>query len=449
MTIFRAGIGVMENESTMKTAMGIKIQPVRTIRTLFWFALILCILATPRLSAQGSDRLSHSSEISTHFTAHFTPSAFAVNQTAASNRFTPDTELFPLQLPFTLGTRGIWGPRLGQTQAESVSSAMLCRAQQPDVDLPVYYLPQNESVMPEQTFYGAGLSEPFSDWLETDNAEPEYQVTMTDQWADPWADPASAYPPPMFESRFLPEGFIYPSYLAGRKEPRMQTLFTHEDGYGWLWDITLGGRVPMYRYGTAGPIAPEGFQIDIEGAAMLRLDFERDRQLAATDYRAGLPLTYGTKHWQYKFAYYHISSHLGDNYLLDGFREKKRYVRDELVVGLAWRPIEPVRIYGEVGWAFHVGDTTKPWEFQLGAEYSPVYRPQTAKTGTPFAAVHGHLFEELDFGGYLNLQIGWQWRSRQNARFRFGVEFYDGCDDQFQFHALHQRKYGVGLWYDF
>ena len=415
----------------------------RRIRTLFWLTLIFCLPVTVRLLAQGAD-------FSIPFTAYFTPSAFTAEKNNASNGFyTADTSRFPLHSPVDFVNWGSSWPYRRKTQMESVYSDLLSRAQQPDADLPVYYLPQNEPAAFDQAFYGAPVSEPLSDRFEADYAEPEYPVTMTDQWSDPWADSPASHSPEMFESRFLPEGFIYPSYLAGRKEPRMQTLFTHEDGYGWLWDITLGGRMPLYRYGTADPIAPEGFQIDAEGAALLRLDFERDRQLAATDYRAGLPMTYGTKHWQYKFAYYHVSSHLGDNYLIDKFREKKHYVRDELVLGLAWRPIEPVRIYGEAGWAFHTGETTDPWEFQLGAEYSPVYHPETAKTGTPFAAVHGHLFEELDFGGYLNVQVGWQWRNRLNARFRFGAEFYEGCDDQFQFHAMHQRKYGVGLWYDF
>lgn len=329
-------------------------------------------------------------------------------------------------------TEWITGPQVTESSesSDAVIGELFIRGQEPaQGTLPIYYLPQEETPATNQTFYGPPLP------------EQEYPVTLNDQWVDSASTP--------FESQFLPEGFIYPSYLAGRKEPRLQSVFTNEDGYGWLWDITLGSRVPLYRFGTADPIAPEGFQIDMEGAALLRLDFERDRELAATDYRAGLPLTYGTRHWQYKFAYYHVSSHLGDQYLIDRFREKKHYVRDELVLGLAWRPYEPVRVYGEAGWAFNTGDTTEPWEFQLGAEYSPVYHPETAKSGTPFAAVHGHLFEELDFGGYLNIQIGWQWRSRINSRFRLGAEFYDGCDDQFQFHALYQRKYGIGFWYDF
>ncbi|MGI5830959.1 MAG: DUF1207 domain-containing protein [Thermoguttaceae bacterium] len=247
----------------------------------------------------------------------------------------------------------------------------------------------------------------------------------------------------------LPKGTLYPAYLSGRKESRLQSIFTHDSDYGWLWDITLGGRVPLFRYGTEDPVAPEGFQIDVEGAALLRLDFERSRNLAATDYRAGLPITYGTKHWQFKTGYYHVSSHLGDNYLLDNFRQRVHYVRDEIFLGIAFKPFAAFRLYGEAGWAFHTGETTSPWEFQVGAEFSPAFTPERAWRGAPFVAVHGHLFQELDYGGYVNSQAGWQWRKSDNGVLRIGAEFYCGCDDQYQFHSTHQKKVGGGVWYDF
>ena len=253
-----------------------------------------------------------------------------------------------------------------------------------------------------------------------------------------------------WRAQVLPAGLIYPSYLAGRKEPRLASEMTNERKYGWLWDITLGGRMPLFRYGTVNPIQPEGFQIDLEGAALLRLDFERDRELAGTDYRAGLPLTYGTRHWQYKLAYYHVSSHLGDHYMQANFRTPRvQYVRDSVVFGAAWRAWRAFRAYGEVGWAFNTGETTDPFEVQFGLEYTQPYQPVKNWTGSPFAAVDVHLFQELNFSGYVNFQAGWQWRGPINNLFRLGLEVYSGCDDQFQFHTMYQRKIGFGIWYDF
>jgi len=36
----------------------------------------------------------------------------------------------------------------------------------------------------------------------------------------------------------------------------------------------------------------------------------------ATDFRFGVPLTYGEGPWRTKFGFYHLSSHVGDEYLL-------------------------------------------------------------------------------------------------------------------------------------
>ena len=62
--------------------------------------------------------------------------------------------------------------------------------------------------------------------------------------------------------QFLPEGLIYPSYLAGVRESRFGSQWVNERKVGWIWDIALGGRVGVIRYGTQECYRPEGFQID-------------------------------------------------------------------------------------------------------------------------------------------------------------------------------------------
>lgn len=268
--------------------------------------------------------------------------------------------------------------------------------------------------------------------------------TFYERWIESDTDPDS------WTAQFLPVGLMYPSYLAGRKEPRLQSIITHEEGYGTLWDITLGGRAPILRYGTKDITQPEGWEIELEGAALLRLDWERDRNLAATDYRAGVPIVYGTRRWQVKTGYYHVSSHLGDNYLMDHFRTRKHYSRDAIMLGFSFRPTDDTRLYAEADYAFHCGRTAEPWEFQFGAEYSPIFNPNTSNWDLrPFIASHGHLYEERDFGGYWATQIGVQWRSPTNSLLRLGAEYFIGGDDLYQFHTHFQRKIGGAIWYDF
>ena len=255
--------------------------------------------------------------------------------------------------------------------------------------------------------------------------------------ADPWT------------WQVLPEGVIYKSYLAGQKEPRMGSVWNYLDHYGWVWDATLGGRVGILRYGGSGPERPEGWEIDIEGAAFPRLDLEHDRDLMSADFRFGIPLTYGNELWQTKLAFYHDSAHLGDEYMIrnPGFT-RINYSRDVLVWGNSVYPTSNLRLYAEAGWAFHEDGGSEPWEFQFGIDYSPVARTDLLR-GAPFVALNGHLRQEVDYGGNFVVQTGWQWRGTTGHLFRLGVQYNTGKSEQYQVFRNTEEKFGMGIWYDY
>jgi hypothetical protein len=197
-----------------------------------------------------------------------------------------------------------------------------------------------------------------------------------------------------------------------------------------------------------GRSRPVGWQLDIEGAGMPRLDLEEDNDLVSADFRFGIPLTYGNDYYQVKLAYYHLSSHLGDEFLLDntGF-PRLNYSRDVLVWGHSIYPHENLRLYAEAGWALN-SDVSEPWEFQFGVDYSPAYT--TGLRGAPFVALNGAMREEVDFGGNVVVQAGWAWRGcPQGGLFRTGFQYYQGKSDQFSFFDFNESKAGVGIWYDY
>jgi hypothetical protein len=127
--------------------------------------------------------------------------------------------------------------------------------------------------------------------------------------------------------------------------------------------------------------------------------------------------------------------------------ERINYVRETLIAGLALRPVSAVRLYSEVGWAFSNDGGSKPWEFQFGAEYSPI--EPSGFRGSPFLAVNTHLREENDFGGNLAVQTGWQWRGLNGQLLRLGLHYFNGKSDQAQFFNTFEELIGLGLWYDY
>jgi hypothetical protein len=258
--------------------------------------------------------------------------------------------------------------------------------------------------------------------------------------------------------QIMPNNLIYTSYLAGPKEPRIGTVVYNDTARdplnptisnGTLWDTTLGGRASILRFGSDPVLHPQGFEVQIEGAAFVRLDPQEDRDLRSADYRFGVPLVYGIGRWQTKLAYYHNSAHLGDEAMLKHPNyERLNYVRDCIVWGNSYYLFDWLRLYGEVGYAFFNAGGSQPWEFQYGTEL--IQARATGIHGAPFFAINGISRQELDWGGNVCVQTGWAWRGRRSEKlFRIGFEYLYGSDPQFQFAFANQNRYGAGMWYDF
>jgi len=268
------------------------------------------------------------------------------------------------------------------------------------------------------------------------------------------ASPAVVFHEPAVDEpwrwQLLPDGLLYKSYAAGEREPRLSTAFLQESGGDILWDSALGGRMGIVRYGTDRTIQPEGWQLDVEGAAFVRLLPQDERDVNAVDFRAGVPLTYRAGPWQYKFAYYHISSHLGDEFLLKNPDfVRLNYSRDALVAGVGYLPNDHWRLYFEVGWAvIYTSGGAEPWEIQTGLEYGT--QQPTGIQGAPYFALNIHLREEVNWGGSLNLLAGWQWRGyRADHTFRAGFQYYNGKNAQYSLLQDNQVLYGLGIRYDY
>lgn len=278
-------------------------------------------------------------------------------------------------------------------------------------------------------------------------------IPSGEPWDDAWLNSLFSGPGPQEEPwtwSLLPEGLMYTSYAAAERDPRLSTTFLQESDGQMLWDSALGGRVGIIRYGNTSGVIPQGWQLDVEGAAFVRLLPEEERDVQAVDFRAGVPLTYRHGAFQWKFGYYHISSHLGDEWLLKHpDYERINYVRDALVMGVGYYPVESLRLYFEVGNAlFFTSGGAEPWEIQTGFEYGTVV--PTGLRGSPYLAANVHLREEVDWGGSLNVLAGWQWRGRLSSHvFRAGFQYYNGKNAQFSFLQDNQQLFGVGIRYDF
>jgi hypothetical protein len=264
--------------------------------------------------------------------------------------------------------------------------------------------------------------------------------------ADPVADVLPPSDPSTWVWQLAPDGLIYRPSMAGPKDSRLATHVVYEQDDGWLWDAFLGTQVGLLRFGSLDPNWPVGFQLDAEGSAQIRLDPEEEVDVRSMDFRGGVPVTWGFGRHRTKVGYYHISSHVGDEFFQSnpGF-DRINFSRDVLLIGHSIYVTPRLRLYAEAGWAFY-SEVSKEWEFQFGVDYGP--HGPTGLRGAPFFALNGHLREEVEFGGGLTVQAGRAWRGAAGRTIRAGVQYYNGESSQFSFHDTHEQLIGFGFWYD-
>jgi hypothetical protein len=248
----------------------------------------------------------------------------------------------------------------------------------------------------------------------------------------------------------LPKDLIWHSYLAGPKEPRFGGVLFSQTGGDTYLDGTLGARVGILRYGSPNSVdfLPQGWQLDVEGDAIIRQDLSQDSDVHAYDFRIGVPISYGIGRYQMKMAWYHTSAHLGDEFSIKNPTFPRiNFSRNAIVWGHSYFLTDDLRIYGEIDYGYWTDGGSEPWLFQTGFEYSPLVR---GARGAPFLAVNGLLEQENDFGGPFTLQTGWQWRPLHGGqRLRIGFHYQTGPTPYGEFYRFSEEQIGAGIWYDF
>jgi hypothetical protein len=257
--------------------------------------------------------------------------------------------------------------------------------------LPIAHPPVDEKQTSTETLLEAA---------DSSENSPLYPLPAPANWSEVW------------DWHLLPNRLIYRPYLAGVYQPRMAAIFNLNEDSQWKWDLSIGGRVGVVRYGSGNEIIPHGWQLDVEGAAFPRLALP-GQILEATDYRFGVPLSYGYDRCPMQIAYCHIRSHLGDEWAKKHgiLNNRITYSRNAIVWRHGSLPTDSLRFYGQVSYGFYT-DIAQPWHVEFGIEYSQL--SPTGFEGVPFFATNCQLRQENNFGGYMAIQTGWQWTGDQS-----------------------------------
>jgi len=259
---------------------------------------------------------------------------------------------------------------------------------------------------------------------------------------------------------------LYQPMLADPREPTYSATFryggTLEGVMGkYVIAISLGDSFPIFRWTNIG--AGHGdVQIDIQ--AGIWSDFKMGAynnpnheisELVTTDYLVGIPISYAIHRWSFRFRIYHISSHLGDEFLVNhpGYPRKNPSM-EAIDAFSSYQITEGVRVYFGPGWIFHSDDTYHmshfyfDWggEFRMFGHSSYYHRIY----GTPFLALFVRNWQVNHWQFDVNALLGYEWSKLQGVgrKVRIYIQYFNGYSEG-QFFKDRLSYGGIGFSYGF
>ena len=221
-------------------------------------------------------------------------------------------------------------------------------------------------------------------------------------------------------------------------------------------DVSLGDDFPIYRW--LDVLGGGDLQIGIEAGiwSVFNMDPHPDiaegTELVNTDFYGGIPITYARNKWSFRLRGYHMSSHLGDEFLVNhpGFHRVNPSI-EAIDFFASYQAKEAIRLYVGPGVIVH-SDDSFPWK-PMYIEYGTEVRFLGTKFikqrlyGTLYLTLHFRNMQELDWNFDGTYRGGYEFSKLQGIgrKFRFYVEYHHGYSYEGQFSKMrdHYMEYNI------
>jgi hypothetical protein len=186
---------------------------------------------------------------------------------------------------------------------------------------------------------------------------------------------------------------------------------------------------------------PGDMDIGIEAGIFSVFDLDHvEACMFNTDFFVAALFTYALNRWSFRLRWWHMSSHLGDEFLISNPGFPRHNPSDEGVdLFASYQLGQAVRLYGGVGDIYSRDKTfpEKPFYFEWGAEirvfgcrdwFDKLYVQ-------PFLAMHFRSWEEHDYNLDQTYALGVEWSKLQGVgrKFRLFAEYHNGYCREGQF----------------
>jgi hypothetical protein len=261
--------------------------------------------------------------------------------------------------------------------------------------------------------------------------------------------PAVAAEVPRRGMEYFPRGLLFAPLIADPRWPHFSAVYQrfHEDArLGNAGIASLGETIPLLR----GPLGEKGgaWEVGIQAAVFSLFDLDApSTDLVNSDYFVGFPFAYRIGNFSAMARYFHQSSHLGDEFLIENRIERVNLSYEAVDLRLSYELTDWLRVYGGAGYIVRGDpDDLEPWSTQMGLE---ARTPHAYFGGTlrPIAAIDVQYREQNDWHADLSIRAGVQLEkvSVLDRKIQFLVEYFNGYSPNGQFYRDKVEYIGIGV----
>lgn len=240
---------------------------------------------------------------------------------------------------------------------------------------------------------------------------------------------------------WLPTTDIFRALQADPREPELALGLQNYDTRGKhfvVGEVSAGETFSLVE----GKYGDGTWQIGIQGAVFSIFDQDEDsNDLLNSDFLVALPLTYRQNAWSVRSRIYHISSHLGDEFILNNDLDDRLDISFEALDTIVSHEWEKLRVYGGGGYILRTTEGLEKGILQAGTEW----RTNDIIGELDLSlAIDLKTLESLDWTVNQTYQAALIF-SRNQREIRFLLEYYTGKspNGQFIFNRLDYFGFGV------
>lgn len=252
---------------------------------------------------------------------------------------------------------------------------------------------------------------------------------------------------------------LFQPLMADPREPYNYAAYRYGDKVigKQVASVGIGDDFPLFRWRDVFKWKGD-LQIGIQGGVWAVFNYSHipnkkkheSCELVNTDYFLGIPLTYAYDRWSFRARLYHISSHLGDEFIVNHpaylhLRKNPSYEALEFIS--SYQLSGHLRVYGGPGFILHSDPTfrMKTLFVKYGTELrilgQKLYYHQLY--GTPFLAIHLENWQVRDWNLDLFIKLGYEFSKLQGVgrKLRLYIDYHHGYSYEGQF-FLERTQYG-------